>query len=46
MKFQIYLILLLILFSVSLTCDVGDSLKTIEVSPKITICKNNILKVH
>ena len=37
MKIQIFLIALFILFSVSLICDVGDSLKTIEVLPKITI---------
>jgi thiol-disulfide isomerase/thioredoxin len=37
MKIQFFLIALCILFSVSLICDVGDSLKTIEVSPKITI---------
>ena len=37
MKIQFFLIALFILFSVSLICDVADSLKTIEVSPKITI---------
>ena len=37
MKIQIFLIALFILFSVSLICDEGDSLKTIEESPKITI---------
>ena len=37
MKIQIFLIALFILFSVSLICDEGDSLKTIEVLPKITI---------
>ena len=37
MKIQIYLVVFFILFSVYLICDLGDSLKTIEVSPKITI---------